>query len=259
MRDVIVLMASAILIASGIASGAGFDCAKAVTRVEKMICASEVLSRLDEQLAEAYKSVIRSSDDPDGIKRSQRAWLRDVREPCRDETCLKAVYESRLGQLAAPPGHAAWQCFRDPHLGIEFSYPSDRTVKIACRSSKNCIALIGTPMPNSDYIIAFEVFDGGLETVAAEKAVFEKKTGGWTAAGRSGEYPVEALAGPGWQGVKSIVDCGISDSRGFHAGAGECLWVVLSNGSRSVVADTQGIVGIDDASMQSIQSIRFIK
>ena len=84
------------------------------------------------------------------------------------------------------PGMQHGKCFRDPHLGIEFSYPSDRTVKIACRGSKNCIALIGTPMPNSDYIIAFEVFDGGLETVAAEKAVFEKKTGGWTGCGTLG-------------------------------------------------------------------------
>ena len=114
-------------------------------------------------------------------------------------------------------------------------------------------------MPNSDYLIAFELFDGDLDTVAAEKAVFEKRESGWIAMGRSGEHPVELLSGPAWRGLKAVVDCGISDAVGFHAGAGECLWVVLSNGRRAVVADTQGLVGIDEASMGSIQSIRFIK
>jgi hypothetical protein len=37
------------------------------------------------------------------------------------------------------------------------------------------------------------------------------------------------------------------------------MWVVLSNGERSVVVDTQGLVGIDEASMRSIQSVRFSK
>ena len=112
-------------------------------------------------------------------------------------------------------------------------------------------------MPNSEYLIAFEVFDGDLEKIAAEKVVFEKHNNVWIAKGRSGEHAVVPLAGRGWQGLTSTVDCGIADRKGFHAGAGECLWVVLSNGRRSVVVDTQGIVGNDAASMRSIESIRF--
>jgi hypothetical protein len=53
------------------------------------------------------------------------------------------------------------------------------------------------------------------------------------------------------------VDCGISDSSGFHAGAGDCLWVVMSNGERSVVADTPGTTAIDQNTMRSVLSIRF--
>jgi len=259
MRGVRALLGVTIMVASGVVvGGASFNCSKACTSVEKTICASKVLSNLDEQLAKAYESVILLSDNPDRVKSQQQEWLRNVRDQCQDETCLKGVYENRLAQLAATK-QVKWKSFRDTHIGIEFSYPSNRQAKIGCRGSKNCIALIGKPMPNSDYLIAFEVFDGDLETVAVEKAVFEKKNDGWIAIGRFGEHPVVPLAGPGWQGLKSIVDCGISDSNGFHAGAGECMWVVLSNGKRSVVVDTQGIVGIDEASMRSIQAIRFSK
>jgi hypothetical protein len=111
-------------------------------------------------------------------------------------------------------------------------------------------------MPHSEYLVAFEVFDGDLETVAAEKAVFEKKAKGWVAKGRSGEQTAIPLTGRDWQGLKAIVDCGISDGRGFHGVAGECLWVVISNGKRSVVADTQAVVGIDEVTMATIQTIR---
>lgn len=253
-----VCLALAVMFSPGITLGASFNCSKAVTRVEKSICASLGLSDLDERLAGAYAAALRSSDDPGTVKSRQRAWLKNVRDRCPDEACLKEAYEKRLAELG-PTGQAAWKLFRDPRLGIEFSYPADRTVAAGCRGSRKCVALLGSPMLNSDYLIAFEVFDGGLDTVAAEKAVFEKRESGWVAMGRSGEHPVELLSGPDWRGLKAVVDCGISDLQGFHAGGGECLWVVLSNGRSAVVADTQGLVGIDEASLRSIQSLRFIQ
>jgi uncharacterized protein len=250
------ILVAIIMIAPSVAIGASFNCSKTGSSVEKTICASKALSSLDEQLAKAYESVILLSDHPDVVKSHQKEWLRNIRDKCQDETCLKSAYEHRLAQLAATK-QAEWKTFRDTNLGIEFSYPSNRKVKVGCRNSKSCIALIGKPMPNSEYLIAFEVFDGDLEKIAVEKAVFEKNNNVWIAKGRLGEHSVVPLAGLDWQGLKSTVDCGISDSKGFHAGAGECMWVVLSNGRRSVVVDTQGIVGNDEASMRSIQSIRF--
>jgi hypothetical protein len=98
------------------------------------------------------------------------------------------------------------------------------------------MAIIGKPMPHSEYLIAFEVFDGDLEKIAAEKTVFEKNNNGWVAKGCWSEHTVVPLAGPGWQGLKSTVDCGITDQQGFHASAGECLWAVLSNGRRSEIS-----------------------
>jgi hypothetical protein len=150
-----------------------------------------------------------------------------------------------------------WKIYRDPNLGIEFSHPSNRYVTHGCHFSKKCAALVVTTGRLDDYLVAFEVFDGALDTVAADHAVFQKDGNHWIAKGRTGIHPVEPLWGSGWRGLKSVVDCGISDSNGFHAGAGECLWVVVSNGKRSIVADTQGTAPIDADIMRSILSLRF--
>ena len=152
---------------------------------------------------------------------------------------------------------AEWLIFRDGGLGIAFSYPSNRRVVRGCHGKKNCVALVGTGASSSDYLIAFELFRGGLETVAVERGIFYKKDDGWIAKRRADTYPAEPIVGPGWQGLRAVVDCGVSDSNGYHTG--ECQWVVLSNGSRSVVADTLGINGIDEDTMRSIRSIRFTR
>ena len=55
------------------------------------------------------------------------------------------------------------------------------------------------------------------------------------------------------------VTCGISDAEtGFHAAGGECLWAVIGDGERAVVASTQGILGLDDDTMRTLTSIRFL-
>ncbi len=176
--------------------------------------------------------------------------------------CLNAAdartdtaHDNGLAQLAADK--TEWKTFRDPNLRIEFSYPNNRKVTMGCHFSNNCVALIAKFMRPGDYLVAFEVFDGALDAVAVEQAVFQKEGDHWIAKGRNAKHPVEPLSGSGWQGLKSVVDCGISDSTGSHAGAGECLWVVASDGKRSIVAETQGTVPIDQDTMRSILSLRF--
>lgn len=163
----------------------------------------------------------------------------------------------RLATRPTAAGKTEWSVFRDRSFGIEFSYPDSRRVARGCHSSNKCVALIDGSTPTGSYLAAFEVFGGPLDMVAVERAVFQKEGSNWIANGRSAKHPVEMIAGPGWQGLKSVVDCGISDGGGFHAGAGECLWVVVSNGKRSVVIDTEGIAGLDPDTMRSIRSIRF--
>ena len=241
------------------AAAAAFDCAQAATRVEKAVCGSSTLSALDEQLSRAYDAALAQAADPGAVRSRQQRWLRGTRNRCAGEACLQRAYEIRLTELAATP-RVAWKTYRDAALGIEFVYPSNRVPRAGCHGSRRCIALAGRPRAStSDYLLALELFDGNLEQVAVEQAVFQKRPEGWIARGRTGEQPATLLNGPGWQGLSAVVGCGVSDGQGFHAEAGECLWAVLSDGRVSVVADTQGLAGHDEASMRTLQSLRFLR
>ena len=75
-----------------------FDCAKATTAIENMICNSDELSRLDSQLAVAYGAKRIGISDPNALKKQQQDWVR-VRNQCTDANCLTAAYQSRLQEL----------------------------------------------------------------------------------------------------------------------------------------------------------------
>jgi hypothetical protein len=166
-----------------------------------------------------------------------------------------------LSGLAAQSPHAAgesgWHKFRSATLGFGFAYPPGWTIKSGCHASRRCIGVLAAPGRADDYALAFEVFAGGLERTATDKAIFHRGPDGWIADGRTTSHPAEEFAGDGWRGVRAVVDCGVSDTAGVHA-AGECLWVVLSDGRRSVVADTQGTVPITDEIRRIVASVRFI-
>lgn len=89
---------------------ASFDCAKASTKVEKLICTDAELSKLDEALAAAYADALKSTD-PASLKAGQKAWF-NVRNRCVDVACIQKAYRQRTEAIrqalprpapAAPP------------------------------------------------------------------------------------------------------------------------------------------------------------
>ena len=85
---------------SGTVQAASFDCGKATTKMEKMICADEDLSKLDEKLAEAYKTALHSEKQPNVLQQAQQQWL-TKRNDCVAVSCAKHAYETRLQTLTA--------------------------------------------------------------------------------------------------------------------------------------------------------------
>ena len=91
------------LVANTPAWAASFDCAKAVTQVEKMICRDAGLSKLDEDLARAYKNALVSATiDKTRVKNEQIIWLKYTRNGCSTIACLAEAYKARLAVLAIP-------------------------------------------------------------------------------------------------------------------------------------------------------------
>jgi len=79
-----------------------FDCKKASTKVEKMICNTEVLADLDRKLAEVYAKAKKSRKGKQGeeLLTSQRAFVKSVGE-CNDANCVERMYRDRISKLNA--------------------------------------------------------------------------------------------------------------------------------------------------------------
>ena len=74
---------------------ASFDCNKAKTNIENMICNSSELSMLDEQLNYEYKIILNKINLKDDFVKEQYRWIKD-RSKCKDINCLRKKYKARL-------------------------------------------------------------------------------------------------------------------------------------------------------------------
>ena len=100
------------------ATAASFDCAKARTKVEKLICKDPQLSRQDEDLAKAYGEALKVWDGRIAayVKMNQRGWMgsRALTPPgmggggllCDDDEtalpCLRTIHADRIAVLRSP-------------------------------------------------------------------------------------------------------------------------------------------------------------
>jgi uncharacterized protein len=86
------------LTATVTAQAASFDCAKASTKVELIICDNTEISKLDDGLAASYKTALEDQSKADSIKQAQKQWMWE-RNSCADAVCVKRAYHARLSSL----------------------------------------------------------------------------------------------------------------------------------------------------------------
>lgn len=111
--------------------GPSFDCAKAESDAERLVCEDDALAALDRLVAERYAAalaVVRGLDSgaaeaEDELRAVQRGWIKG-RDECwkagdlRD--CVEQAYLRREGELVArwmldePAGTAFWTCEGNP-------------------------------------------------------------------------------------------------------------------------------------------------
>lgn len=101
-------MAMALLASSSVAlaEGPAFNCARASSTVEKTICGSELLSKLDLALSKNYQSMMAVSGDLPGgaqdLRSEQKAWIAK-RNKCTSEKCLVDAYRARIDDVCDVP------------------------------------------------------------------------------------------------------------------------------------------------------------
>lgn len=90
---------------SDVAKAASFNCEKASTYAEHMVCSVPQLSHLDEVLAHNYV-VMKAANIGEGartdLKATQRAWLVE-RDQCHNVDCLIDVYRHRVDEVCYYP------------------------------------------------------------------------------------------------------------------------------------------------------------
>lgn len=97
----------------------GFDCNKASTEVEKLICSNDELAKLDVEMNKSYHAFMKTLDEEyyrNKLKKKQREWLKYItKAPCFSGTdkinCLKNVYAFRVQQLTNWAERKNWDFF----------------------------------------------------------------------------------------------------------------------------------------------------
>jgi len=93
----LILATCILLMIAGTIHSASFDCGKATTEVEKIICGDDELSKLDESLNKAYLEALKRIDLKEQTIKSQSQWLKNERNACQD---LEEAYETRIKELS---------------------------------------------------------------------------------------------------------------------------------------------------------------
>ena len=95
-----VVLVAAFCGAANLAAAQSFNCAKAQTRIEKMICADRAVADLDEYLGRYYAASRAEIPAASACLQSDQAqWLKTTRDACADGACLKSAYLNRLAEL----------------------------------------------------------------------------------------------------------------------------------------------------------------
>lgn len=115
------------------AAAASFDCGRAESQVEKAICASPELGRLDEVLARAYATALGGLGDAAKavIQADQRQWLGFAALACTPDArpfsaalteeqqgCLGSVYRGRIARLGESRMEGEWRVYPRTSYGL---------------------------------------------------------------------------------------------------------------------------------------------
>ncbi|MEE7464815.1 hypothetical protein MFUR16E_28285 [Methylobacterium fujisawaense] len=86
------------------AEAASFDCAKAASGMERLVCGDAALGARDEILARLYAAALRAGKR-EAVETRQRSWLRKA-HACQAGDCLATAYDARNAELQRSKGGA---------------------------------------------------------------------------------------------------------------------------------------------------------
>ena len=109
-----------LLAAADLSAAASFDCSKAATKQEKLICGDQQLSAADDELARSYRRALESSSDKEGLKKQQQNWIKAERDACQDAPAMLNAYKSRIAALESNVQKSTQEALREANEHFTF-------------------------------------------------------------------------------------------------------------------------------------------
>lgn len=162
---------------------ASFDCDKASTKIEKMICSSETASQYDEELGQYYKeALLKYPDRKEMLIRQQRNWIKWIRNSCSDPSCLATLYSARLWEVRRAVDVPGLDGTEKPNFIVvegNGDHLCDEYVKILNRTPRNELKACKLPDLTGSSIqsVEFKPLTGNA-LKAMDKIVYEQNGGG---------------------------------------------------------------------------------
>jgi len=150
---------------------ASFDCSKARTPQEKLICFDYRLSDLDSQLAWSYMEALKQAKNPVALKQSQKNWVA-ARGKCTNVNCIIHAYVKRIEELM-PETKLSEVYFPKAEIPWDFSPKPGYTVTSSAQLKENKLTFLtylkGTMSHGEDLIIPAD--DHGLAATSSEHEI----------------------------------------------------------------------------------------
>ena len=139
----VVMLVVLCLAAPGV-EGASFDCNKARTKLNRMICADAALSALDSQVADAYHARVSAASvaryahlrERHGAWRRQRGWYE------RTVDALKEDYQRQLAWLTHPLLSLEGRYEHDDDLAVQVEVDTDAPAHLSLQGSVRTSGLV---------------------------------------------------------------------------------------------------------------------
>jgi uncharacterized protein len=157
-------------IITGNIRAASFDCSKATSEVEKLICSDAELCKLDEALMTTYERVLSRTRKKEEMIQSQNQWLENERNECQDAQCIKKAYEIRIKELGLSSYGIV--IFRPSIQSTPYSEDNSKLLKAAKKGSLEDVKTLlekGADLHAKDQngltVLVYAVLSGNVELV----------------------------------------------------------------------------------------------
>lgn len=121
--------------------GASFDCEKASSNVEKMICEKPQLYSLNEKLVSAFNELTKQNLSKEKLQKEYASWMQE-RDACMQDTCLLAFYRERINLLNESLKGLDNAILANNAPSVNFLVNIGADVNVSSKEGKNIYSLI---------------------------------------------------------------------------------------------------------------------